>query len=172
MGQSVLGWLRSQTSSKKTGSKLSDLKLVRLNDDGDSTIGIMKVGGRFQCYTLEDQASIIKIKGETRIPAGRYEIKHRRVLSGLTQTYRKRFPWFTWHLELQDVPNFTYVYIHAGNDDDDTDACILVGQTQMTNVGSRNGYIGSSAEAYEILYRKLEKMFAAGERVFIDIVDE
>lgn len=152
--------------------KLSDLTLHRLNDDGDSTIGILKLGNKFQCYTLEDRFNTVKIPGETRVPAGRYEIKYRTVLSGLTQRYRDRFKWFEWHLELQDVPGYKYVYIHAGNDAGDTDGCILVGQSQTTNVGSRQGYIGHSSEAYEILYKKIGEMITKGDPVFIDIVDE
>lgn len=147
-------------------------KLQRLNDDGDSTIGYMTTDGKFQCYTLEDEWRVVKVKGDTRIPAGTYEIKKREVLSGLTKKYRAKYGWFDYHLELQDVPNFDYVYVHIGNDDDDTDACILVGNTQTSNRGDSDGFIGNSTDAYRDYYQKTSAALDVGEKVFIEIKDE
>lgn len=149
-----------------------ELKLHRLNTDGDSTVGILHLDSKFNCYTLEDEARKIKIKGETRIPAGRYEIKYREVLSGMTVRYRERYKWFKWHLELQDVPGFENIYIHIGNDDDDTDGCILVGNTQNSNVGMLNGFVGQSRNAFQSLYEKVSLRLEGGERVFITVFDE
>lgn len=149
-----------------------ELDLFRLNDDGDSTIGFLKKDSSFECYTLEDQHQNSKVKSETRIPSGRYEIKHRKVLSGLTKHYRKKYDWFEWHLELQNVPDFKYVYIHIGNDDDDTDACILVGNSQISNTKKHAGFIGNSTAAYRDLYTDVTIALSSGERVFITIHDE
>lgn len=132
------------------------LHLLRYSDDGDSTQGLLFVDGVFQCYTLEDEERSIKVKGETRIPEGTYEVKQRKVISGLTQKYRDKYPWFDFHFELQDVPNFKYVYIHIGNYDDHTDGCILVGDIGYNNK-VQEGAIGSSRNAYKRLYRKLKQ---------------
>lgn len=145
-----------------------DLALLGYSDNGESTLGLLFVDRVFECYTLEDEEQLAKVPGDTRIPDGVYEIKFRRVESGLTKKYRSRFAWFTWHLELQDVPGFSYVYIHVGNDDDDTDACILVGDTANNNQ-HYSGFIGQSADAYRRLYEKVSSKLNAGERVFIDI---
>ena len=150
----------------------TELELLRLNDNGDSTTGVLRRDFKFECYTLEDQFQQSKISGETRIPAGRYEIKFREVLSGLTQTYRNKYDWFTWHLELQDVPGFQYVYIHIGNDDDDTDACILVGDSQSSNANMQRGFIGHSRNAFKRLYLELSRTLNSGQKVFITIFDE
>ena len=50
---------------------------------------------------------------------------------------------------LQDVPNFQYVYIHIGNDDDDTAGCLLVG---MGNSADDVGFINGSKQAYMKIY--------------------
>ena len=140
------------------------LKLKRIKNNGDTTIGEM-TAVNYKAHTLEDEPREVKVPGETRIPSGTYEIKERQVLSPLTKRYRKRFDWFKWHLELQDVPNFRYVYIHVGNDDEDTDACILVGYQQAS------WQIWESTEAFRDLYFLVVGALQNG-RVFIDIEDE
>lgn len=148
-------------------------ELQRFADALDYTYGIL----REHCaqyplaFTLEDQAQLKKVHGETRIPQGTYEIKLREVLSGLTKKYRAKYDWFTWHLELQDVPEFDYVYIHIGNNDDHTDACILVGNTCDLTAG-KNGFIGESTDAFKDFYLTVRPKLEAGERVFIHIFDQ
>ena len=52
-----------------------DLLVLRFSSQEDSTSGLLfekteGMGLRFLCYTLEDEARALKIKGETRIPSG------------------------------------------------------------------------------------------------------
>lgn len=146
-----------------------ELGVLRYSDNGESTLGLLfDLADRFQCYTLEDQSQAEKVAGETRIPDGRYEIRFREVLSPMTVRYRERFSWFTWHLELQGVPGFQYVYIHVGNDDDDSDGCLLVGDSPNNNQ-RHTGFLGSSTPAYQALYQRIAAALEAGERVFITI---
>jgi len=148
-----------------------ELKLTRFASDSQSTVGFLTIDGVRECFTLEDEKRTVKVAGETRIPSGRYEVKFRKVDSGLTQRYKKRFSWFTWHLELQNVPNFQYVYIHVGNTDKDSDGCILVGKTYAINkVGADT--IGQSVAAYQSLYSKVSAALNKGEKVFITIEDK
>ena len=149
-----------------------NLRLDRFASAEDYTYGILREVGNVYplAFTLEDEAREIKIQKETRIPAGQYEIKQRKIVSGLTKKYRKRFAWFDWHLELQDVPNFRYIYLHVGNTDDDTDACILIGSTCDLAAG-KNGFIGESVEAYERIYKMITARLNSGKRVFIEILD-
>lgn len=149
-----------------------ELLLQRFAEAQDYTYGVLfEKGLKYpECFTIEDEGREVKVKGETRIPAGRYEIKFRKVESGMTTKYKNKYPWFTWHLELQDVPNFQYVYIHIGNTDDHTDGCILLGDTCDLTTG-KDGFIGESTPAYERFYKKASKAINAGERVFIVILD-
>lgn len=57
-----------------------------------------------------------KVKGKTAIPYGSYV---------LAWTWSNRFKRFT--LQLLDVPGFGGIRIHAGNDADDTEGCLLPG---------------------------------------------
>jgi hypothetical protein len=147
-----------------------EITLIRLNKDTDSTIGVMYIDGKFQCYTLEDEERDVKIKGETCIPKGTYEVKFREVVSGLTKKYRERYDWFHYHLMLQDVPNFNYVYMHVGNTDEHTDGCLLVGEQQQLNT-YKEGKLMSSVPAFERLYKKVGNELESGGKVYITVKD-
>ena len=129
------------------------IELTRLKDNGNATLGLMKVDGEAFCFTLEDEFRAEKIKGETRIPAGKYAVKFREVLSPMTKRYRDRYDWFTYHLELQDVPGFTHVYIHIGNTEKHTDGCVLVG----LGADFETMTISKSRQAFKELYLKAKK---------------
>lgn len=144
-----------------------ELKLVRLSESDDATLGILFDGMTFVCYTLEDEYRKDKIRGETRIPEGNYKVKFRKVESPKTLSYREKYPWFEYHLELQDVPGFQYVYIHIGNDDDDSDGCILVG----SSADSKNFKIWESTKAFEYVYKKVSKELEQGKDVELKIFD-
>jgi len=144
-----------------------EIQLNRGHDTGESTIGIMSVGKDFY-PTLEDTYREVKVKGITRIPSGRYQIKYRKVMSGKTTHYRDLYDWFTWHLWLQDVPNFQYVYIHVGNEARNTDGCILVASTLDRN---KKDYIGNSRPAYKDFYKTISQALNDGEEVWITIQD-
>lgn len=140
------------------------IDLHRINYQDDFTSGYLKIDERFECYSLEDEQRDIKVDGETCIPSGRYEIKKRQVDSPLTLRYRKKFNWFDYHLELQDVPGFDYVYAHIGNNDNHTDGCVLVGESINSD-----GFLGSSTSAFKKFYQKVSHCLSIGEKVEIFI---
>jgi len=144
------------------------LELKRFSSGADSTLGILLADGVFECFTLEDEYRTDKIKGETRIPAGIYKVEKREVLSGLTEKYRKKYPWFDFHFMLQDVPNFQYVYIHIGNDDDHTDGCLLVGDSIKSNRFNNDNNLTTSGPAFKRLYQKMSD----ADSVEVTIVDD
>jgi hypothetical protein len=148
-----------------------NLTLLRYSANNESTLGLMFINKKFQCYSLEDEKRKIKVAGDTRIPSGRYQIKFRKVESPKTESYRNKFYWFKWHLMLMNVPNFKYVYIHIGNDDDDTDGCIIIGNTTNNNQ-LIDGNIGSSTKAFEKFYRLVADALGRNEAVYITVVDE
>lgn len=143
-----------------------NLRLQTLNDDGNSTIGVLFVDDEFTCFTLEDTHNEPKIYGKTRIPRGSYEITLRKE-GGMVQKYNKRYEGHDGMLWIRDVPNFKYVYIHVGNDEDDTDGCILVGKNCNTQ-GQQT--VGGSVLAYLSLYSKVKNALDAGYPVNIEVV--
>ncbi len=132
----------------------------------------MLIDCQFYCYTLEDEHRTVKEYGETRIPEGEYEIKLRKE-GGFHQRYRERFgDRHKGMLELQDVPNFKYVLIHIGNDEDDTAGCILVGNTVNNNlIEAKRGFLGDSTSAYMEIYPIISDRLLKGEKVIIKITD-
>ena len=126
------------------------------------------VDGLFECYTLEDQYQAVKVMHETCIPEGTYDIKFRTV-GGFHEKYKKRYGNDHYGmLHLQDVPNFTYILIHAGNTDEHTSGCLIVGESQQDLDISDDGFIGHSGVAYKKLYSKVAKELLLGKSVNIE----
>lgn len=150
------------------------LEVLRFSSEKDSTLGALfdvTNGRKFLCYTLEDEYREEKVMHETRIPAGTYKVTLRTV-GGFHQRYSKRFP--NIHrgmLWVRDVPNFEYILIHCGNDDDDTSGCLLVGDTQTSNANGSDGFVGSSTVAYKQIYPKIAEALLNNEEVTITYVD-
>lgn len=114
-----------------------ELKLRRIEEIKDATIGELSFMDRFLFWTLEDKvreprASIQeitdlggeakwvqswKVWGQTAIPRGRYQL----ALS-FSQRFGKVLP------ELLFVPGFQGIRIHSGNKKEDTEGCILLGR--------------------------------------------
>lgn len=153
--------------------KRLDLFLLRLNGASDDTISLLYVGENFFGFGLEDEQRQVKKAGETRIPAGTYQIKFRPVGEGnVNKTYATNHPdMHKGMLWLQDVPGFEYVYIHIGNKDEHTDGCILVGDTVHSNAHDMEGFVGKSTSSYKRLYPIVAEAIGEGE-VYITIVDE
>lgn len=153
-----------------------ELTLQRFNRGSDSTIGSIHIGlgigGYFHSFSCEDEQRHIKVRNETRISAGRYEIKFR-TEGGFHSRYSDKYPkTHKGMLWLQDVPNFTYIYIHPGNDDGDTSGCILCGYSTSSDTINGGGSIGRSVDAYQDLYKKVSGALSQGEQVFITVKDE
>ena len=105
---------------------------------------------------------------ETCIPEGTYDIKLRTV-GGFHEKYKKRYGNDHYGmLHLQDVPNFTYILIHAGNTDEHTSGCLIVGESQQDLDISKDGFIGHSGVAYKKLYKKVSKELLLGKDVTIE----
>lgn len=149
-----------------------ELLLQRNSHDDNSSLGSLSIDGRPECYVVEDEPRLKKVKGETRIPAGRYEIKLKpasRFDARMTAKYGA-----TWHrgmLWLQNVPGFEFILIHTGNTEKDTEGCLIVGRNKVPN-GKGGGSVSGSAIAYEALYPKVRDAILRGEKVFITVRDE
>ena len=128
-----------------------ELRLERTDSAGDCTIGKLYVDEEFECDTLEDPERLVKIHSKTAIPDGRYE-----VIISQSPRFGRELPL------LLNVPNFEGVRIHPGNTADDTEGCILVGDT------TSGTSIGQSKVAFERLFGKL-KSATAKEKIFMEI---
>lgn len=135
------------------------LRLIRDEFNDDCTLGKIYNGDMFCCYSLEDTVREIslpverwKVKGMTAIPRGRYH-----VMITFSNRFQKYLP------ELQDVPGFTGIRIHAGNTSADTEGCILVG---MQRSGSR---LYDSRVAMRALQSQIEKAIREGQRVWLTV---
>lgn len=121
----------------------------------------------FLAHTLEDEFRTEKVYGETRIPAGYYEIKLR-TWGGFHENYKDRFSFHRGMLWITEVDGFTDVLFHIGNNDEDTAGCVLLGDTASQNV-TRDGFIGSSEDAYRRVYPPIARALDSGEKVFLRI---
>lgn len=93
------------------------ITVLRYVHDEETTLGLLFIDSRYFCYTLEDTYRKVKVKGKTRIPSGTYNVDFLEYDTELTLKYRNdpdRQPWFQYHIHIQDIPNFTGVYIHSG----------------------------------------------------------
>lgn len=91
------------------------LTVHRIKDNGLRTMGVISIDGRLYGWTLEDPWADNR-KNISCIPAGEF---------GIRLTYSPKFKIIT--PELVGVPNRTHIRIHPGNEESDTEGCILVG---------------------------------------------
>jgi len=151
------------------------LEVLRFSSQADSTSGLLfevsDLGRHFLCYTLEDERRALKVKGETRVPAGTYNIKLRNE-GGFHGRYSKKYPGVhIGMLHIQDVPNFEYILIHTGNTDEHTAGCLIVGDAQENNKIIADGFVGKSVNAYKRIYPSIAKAIQQGEEVTITYID-
>lgn len=153
--------------------------LQRLNDNRKSTIGCLFKRSEqgtderlvLQAWTLEDEYREVKVKEETRIPAGFYELALHKSDTPLTLKYRAKYPWFKWHVEVTKVPNFVGVYIHIGNTDLDSAGCILLGDGVDNNTVTE-GSLTASTIAFKRFYEEIYDTLEQGGKAFIEIRNE
>jgi hypothetical protein len=135
-----------------------------------TTISTISIGCSFVCFALEDGEAVPRELLKGRIPAGTYDVRLRECPTPLTDKYRKKFPsFFSWHLEIRNIPNFTDVYFHIGNSCADTAGCVLVGNSVYQAAG--NLYLGDSTVGYTEFYLLLMAAFDRGERVVLQIIE-
>ena len=135
-------------------------------------------------FGVEDEKRDVKVKGETRVPAGIYELDLRYSPKFsksyyvdkdgiLSQVKNDRFNKEHELIWIKNVPNFEFVLIHWGNTDDDTDGCYIVGSTFST-FGTQKG-VGGSRSKYTEIYPKIYSLICEAEekgtKVYIQYID-
>ena len=144
------------------------IDLIRTQFGSDATNGMIFLDGVFECFSLEDEYREQKIKGETCIPEGSYEVVLRKE-GGFHERYSSRYSFHKGMLWVKSVPNFEWILFHLGNTDENTAGCILVGDTQQDLDVSKDGFIGSSGNAYKKFYPKVAEVLENGEEVTLNV---
>lgn len=153
-----------------------ELTVKRFADNGNASLGILYINGKFECFTVEDEERKIKKAGETRIPNGTYDVSLREE-GGYHNKYKIRYPRIhkgmlcisnapDWKI-IKDGMTFQYILIHTGNSEKHTDGCLLVNDAVSGKTFSGQ----SSVDAYKELYPKVANALIIGEKVTITYTD-
>lgn len=142
-----------------------DIILNRFQFSPKSCIGALNFGD-FKCYTLEDTdrelkqtdpvdlIKILKVPSQTCIPYGEYE-----VITNFSKRFKKIMPL------LLEVPGFSGVRIHSGNTAEDTEGCLLLGETYTED------NVWNSRQMFLEFMNLLQKRLELG-KVFISITKQ
>ena len=148
-----------------------ELCLKRIARKAKYTIGKLYIDGQYFCDTLEDTDRGMKqsdayaankrkkVKGETAIPTGRYQV----TLNVQSERFKNKqqYKFCDGYLpRLINVPCFEGVLIHIGNTERDTEGCILVGANKVV------GQVINSTPTFKKLYERLK---TANGLIFIKI---
>ena len=140
------------------------LTLKRNKLQAKRTFGELLDGNKRLCFVLEDAVREVpgkpvaswKIHGATAIPAGSYRI---------TLENSPRFGADT--LTVNDVPGFVGVRMHAGNSEQDTEGCQLLGLA----VDAHGIVGGTSRPAVALVKGIVKQVIDHGETVTMDVVN-
>lgn len=137
------------------------ITLVRIANRPTYCIGKLYIDGKWFCDTLEDtdrglddsmtekEILKIKVKGETAIPTGIYQL-----LLTYSPKYKKIMPL------VNNVKGYQGIRIHSGNTAKDTEGCLLVGKNKEV------GKVLDSRMTFNALFKRLNQ---AKGKIIIDI---
>lgn len=153
-----------------------DVLVKRKYKKSSYTVGDLYIDGVWFCSTLEDldrglyqnmaleEIKMLKVYGETAIPAGKYLIR----MDIVSNKYSK----VEWYWEncgggrmprVEDVKGFEGVLLHPGNTALDSYGCILVG------LNKKKGQLVESKKTFKKLWNKLEKAHKQEEAIWLTI---
>lgn len=155
---------------------MKKLELYRYSSQKDSTLGLLFITDyetnekEFLCFTLEDEKRDVKVYGETRIPKGEYEVVLREY-GGHHERYKKKFSDFhRGMLEFLNVPSFTDILLHIGNDTSHSHGCLLCGFSIQENL-IKEPFLGQSTAAYKYIYPKIVDLIDTQKHLSIKIIN-
>lgn len=138
------------------------ITLIRIANRPTYCIGKLYIDGKYFCDTIEDtdrglddkmsEEEIVKykIKSETAIPTGIYQIT-----ITYSPKYKKNMPL------INNVKGYSGIRIHSGNTSKDTEGCLIVGKNKEV------GKVLESRVTYNALYKRLVQ---AKDKIIIDII--
>lgn len=138
------------------------IEVIQIVESPNSTVSYMLIDGKHECFVVEDGYSKTKVKGETRIDGGVYYLGMR-THGRFYEQYKAKFG-HEFAIEIKDVPKFSDILVHIGNDIEDTNGCNLAnkGFSQDT----KGNFFGiDSTRAYLDFYKKVAPALKRGEKV-------
>lgn len=132
---------------------MEKIVLKRTDITDKRTFGELWYNNEFICFTLEDPIRDIKIKHETAIPYGSYQ-----VIINMSPKFKQKMP------RLLNVPNFEGILIHKGFSVQNSSGCILVGMLKSGDT------LLHSPTAYSKVFLLIQKLLKKGE-VWVDIIE-
>lgn len=153
-----------------------ELKLRRIARKGSYTIGKLYNGNTWIADTVEDkdrglkstmsleEIKRIKVKNETAIPVGKYEITLDIVSPRFgSKTFYKQYANGGKLPRLLNVKGFDGVLMHCGNSALDSSGCLILGLNKVT------GKVINSQETFKKVYSLLQDAKKKGEKIYITI---
>ena len=103
---------------------------------------------------------------------GTYKLKLREE-GGFHNKYLNKYgkPFHKGMIWVQDAHGFEYILWHTGNTDEHTAGCLILGNTQTNNRIAKDGFIGSSVDAYKFVYPRVAAAIEAGLSVEVEYID-
>lgn len=147
-----------------------------LRGDRAYCIGHLYIDGVYFCDTLEDYdrgldahddielINAQKVAAKTAIPTGQYEVD----MDTVSPKYLKK-PFYRAFCNAK-MPRLCYVrgyqgvLIHSGNNENDTEGCLLVGQNKVV------GKLINSLDTWKSLYMRMSKVHDRHEGISINII--
>jgi len=130
------------------------VKIVRVETDPDhGTFGVMTIDGAAFCVTLEPY-SRHNVSNRSCIPTGQY----------ICERYSSRK--YPNTFEVTNVEGRRYILFHAGNTDENTAGCILLG-SEFGHLGKDRGIL-ESGDAF----KSFKKQLSAETQFKLTIVEE
>lgn len=136
---------------------------------------------------VEDEKRSVKVKGETRIPEGTYDLDLRFSPKFSSSYFRddkgnlisakerntpeliRKYPIAHEMIWVTNVPGFEFILWHWGNTDDDTEGCYIVGSV-FGKVQSQDGVLNSRkkyTEIYPIIWRSIQEAKKLGTKITV-----
>jgi hypothetical protein len=138
------------------------IKVERFIHHADCEISRVYIRDKFFCFAIEDAARTTKIKGETCIPLGTYDLGVRHSPSFSPRLGHDMI----W---VRNVPGFEYILIHTGNTISDTDGCLIVGKSIGTLKGKdgvvRDAVLTSKPVYFELYASVIDDIRAGGQQI-------
>lgn len=124
---------------------MKKLILQRFRRTDESVRGVL-ILPNFKVFNTLELPDLNNSRGKSCIPAGVYKLDFNENETPLTKKYRSRFGFFDYHIQIKDVPNRDYIYIHVGNYPKDINGCIAIG------LEGGNNSVYKSSMAYALFY--------------------
>lgn len=151
----------------KSSDKNLVINLLRLVNDGVSTLGILYFNNQFYCYTIEDYCD--ENDTNCRVPPGIYHLGFSDN-SSLNKEYEQTINNFKGHLRLIEAPGDLTAIIHYGGFGQSLTGDILL--TDVTENQDNTSLLKHSEITYGNFYSLVSKRLQNGENVTFKIFNE